>query len=139
LGTHFNINAYDNEAAVKTTLLEGRVKVSSMVNGEWSILNPGEQAVGKANSPLTIDHSPNLEQVMAWKNGSFNFNDADITTIMRQLERWYNIQVVYEGNKPTYLFAGGMPRTATLMEVLQILQVSKVHFKLEGRKLTVLP
>jgi hypothetical protein len=79
-----------------------------------------------------------VDEAVAWKNGAFSFNNADITTVMRQLERWYDIEIVYEGNKPADHFFGGISRASTLMEVLKILQVSKVHFRLEGKKLIVL-
>jgi transmembrane sensor len=149
LGTHFNVNAYDNEAAIKTTLLEGSVKVvnreSPTSRGGLSIVNntsvtivPGKQAILTHDSRLTTADA-DVEEVMAWKNGSFSFNNADITTVMRQLERWYNIEVVYKGTKPSYLFSGGIPRNATLMEVMRILEVSKVRFQLQGRQLIVLP
>ena len=139
LGTHFNINAYDNEPAIKTTLLEGAVKVSSMVNGQSSMLKPGEQAVLKENSPLTIHHSPDLEKVMAWKNGVFNFEDATLQEVMHQLERWYDIEVVYETGIPKLEFVGKMGRDLSLNNVLRGLEINKVHCRLEGRKLIVLP
>jgi transmembrane sensor len=150
LGTHFNINAYDDEEAMKTTLLEGKVKVSSMVNGEWSMLKPGEQAVispstggGRgevANSPLTIDHSPDLESTMAWKNGLFHFENADIKTVMCQLARWYDVEVVYKNastkNDPLYM---DMSRNTNLRDVLKALEVSgSARFSIEGKKIIVL-
>jgi ferric-dicitrate binding protein FerR (iron transport regulator) len=139
LGTHFNINAYTNEPAIKTTLLEGAVKVSSMVNGQRSMLKPGEQAVIKENSPLTIDYSPNIDKIMAWKNGVFNFEEATLQEVMHQLERWYDIEVQYETGIPKLEFVGKMGRDLSLNNVLRGLELSKVHFRLEGRKLIVLP
>lgn len=145
LGTHFNVNAYSNEASVKTTLLEGSVKVKSEAGSRKSensvILKPGEQSeLAAANSPFTIDHSPNVEQIMSWKNGIFNFENADIKTVMRQLERWYNIEVVYEQGVPAITFGGKMGRDLTLTNVLRILQISKVHFRMEqDNKLIVTP
>jgi transmembrane sensor len=147
LGTHFNVNAYSDEPAVKTTLLEGSVKVRqwSMVNGQLkaeseALLSPGEQAVlSRAHSPFTIDHSPDLEQAMAWKNGFILFNKADIKSIMRQVERWYNVDVVYEGEIPQRTFTGGIERSARLSELLRLLEASKVKFRIEGKKLIVTP
>jgi transmembrane sensor len=152
LGTRFNINAYDDEAAVKTTLLEGSVKMAS---GKWRvasgssgaysnsevILQPGEQAVlyRDHHSPLTINHSPNLESVLAWKEGRFYFDGADISEVMRQLERWYNIEVVYEGARPTLLFGGKMERNLNLSQVLRALEYTGIRFRIEGRKLIVMP
>jgi len=138
LGTHFNINAYDNEPSVKTTLLEGSVKVRD--NMQEVILKPGQQAVQGAHSPLTIDHSPDLEKVMAWKNGLFNFEGATLEEVMKQLERWYDIEVVYEGQPPLTRFVGEMEMNMPLNDLLGILSEMKVHFRIEaGRKLIVTP
>jgi transmembrane sensor len=136
LGTHFNINSYEDEARVRTTLLEGAVKVAK--DAATAILKPGEQAVIADHSPLTIDHSPDLEQVMAWKNGLFDFSKADIQTVMRQITRWYDVEVVYEGI-PKGTFSGGVSRNTNLSNVLKILELSDVKFRIEGRKLIVKP
>ena len=141
LGTHFNINAYDDEAAVKTTLLEGRVKFvnrqSAIGNEKSVVLKPGEQVVASAHSPLAIDHSPNLEQVMAWKNGEFFFQSADISTLMRQVARWYDIEISYPEGKPKDKFSGKIGRNANLSQLLKILEYSEVRFELKGRTLIV--
>jgi transmembrane sensor len=129
LGTHFNINAYDDEKAVKTTLLEGKVKVvkREMANGkEDSItLKPGEQAVVEPHSPLAINHSPSVGQVMAWKNGVFHFENADIQTVMRQLSRWYDVEVVYkrdiEKDDPLHF---EVKRNTNLSDVLKVLNLA---------------
>lgn len=150
LGTHFNINAYDDEPAIKTTLLEGSVKVvnrqSAIGNDNSVMLKPGEQAeLSRVNSPrhgghaLTIHHSPDIDKVMAWKNGVFNFNDATLQEVMHQLERWYDIEVVYETGIPKLEFVGKMGRDLSLNNVLRGLEISKVHCRLEGRKLIVMP
>ncbi|OQP62746.1 hypothetical protein A3860_27455 [Niastella vici] len=146
LGTHFNIKGYEDETVIRTTLLEGAVKVGqwSMVNGQLKtgnevMLKPGEQAVlAGTHSPLTIHHSPDLEQVMAWKEGLFNYKHSDITEVLRDAARWYNIEVVYEGKRPADTFTGGIDRTATLTELLTILQMTGVRFRLEGKKLIVM-
>lgn len=151
LGTHFNVNAYSNEPAVKTTLLEGSVKVvkretanpdksGQAVKENPIVLKPGQQAVmSGTHSPLTINNSPDLEQIMAWKNGFILFNKADIKSIMRQVERWYNVDVVYEGDIPKRTFTGGIERSAKLSELLRLLEVSKVKFRIEDKKLIVTP
>ena len=136
LGTHFNVNAYHDEATIRTTLLEGKVK-TSMVNGQWSILEPGQQAVIH-HSQLTI-HQVDTEEAIAWKNGLFYFDNVDIQTIMRQLARWYKVQVVFKGKIPARRFAGQVSRNANLSQVLKILELSKVHFTVEGDVVTVLP
>jgi len=135
LGTHFNINAYTDEASINTTLLEGSVKVISQ-SGKV-ILKPGEQAQTKLTS-IAVTNA-NTEKVMAWKNGIFDFQDATLEEVMRQLQRWYDIDVTYEKGIPKIEFIGKMGRDLSLSEVLGGLELSKVHFKLEGRKLVVLP
>lgn len=143
LGTHFNVNAYEDEPSVKTTLLEGKVKVAALsVPNAPVTLSPGKQAafaygVGRA-SQIAVN-SVDADEVIAWKNGLFNFNDADIRTVMRQLARWYDVEVVYEGSLSNEVFEGEIPRNSTLTEVFKILELSAVHFKVEGRKVTVMP
>jgi hypothetical protein len=146
-GTHFNVNAYKDEAAIKTTLLEGSVKVRqwSMVNGQLkaeneAMLNPGEQAVlSRAHSPFTIHHSPDLDQVMAWKNGLFNFNKVSLQDVMKQIARWYDVDIVYQGEIRPRKFGGEIQRDLYLSEVLEGLKETEIHFKIEGKKLIVLP
>jgi len=157
LGTHFNVKDYEDETTSKVTLLEGKVVVSAIneqkaeggskksEEPQTSVtLQPGEQAVATYSpltihhSPLTVDHSPNIEQVMAWKEGLFNYKSSDITEVLRDAARWYDIDIVYAGQKPNDTFTGGIDRTATLKELLTILQMTGVRFKLEGKKLIVL-
>ncbi len=138
LGTHFNVNAYDDESDVKVTLLEGSVKLSN--TGQTVIIKPGEQAVASSNSPLTVYHSPDLDKVMAWKNGLFNFEDAELKDIMRELSRWYDVEVVYEGNIPKVQFWGKIDRNTVLSSVLKGLEESGIHFRIEeGKRLIVIP
>ncbi len=145
LGTNFNINAYEDEDAIKTTLLEGSVKVVngqwSMANGNTAILKPGEQAIIAAtHSPFTIHHSPDLEQIVAWKNGLFNFQDASLQQVMRQLARWYDVEIVYENGIPDIEFGGKMGRDLTLSNVLHFLEKSGLHCRLtDHRRLVVMP
>ena len=143
LGTHFNVNAYDNEGSIKTTLLEGKVLVKSEAGSKKYdaqnsvILKPGQQAVIAASSPLTIDHSPDLESVMAWKNGLFQFNNVTIETVMRQVARWYDVEVVYERDASKDLFRGKIYRNTDLSQLLKILELSGAHFKIAGKKVIV--
>ncbi len=107
LGTHFNINAYNDEDVIKTTLIGGSVKIIR-ANVE-TMLRPGQQAqVSKGVTKVIPD--ANIDSVTAWKNGRFYFNKDDITVVMRQLTKWYNVEVVYEGTKPTEKFIGEMER-----------------------------
>jgi len=136
LGTHFNINAYPDEATVKTTLLEGSVRVVSKVA---TLLKPGQQAQLDNTGHATVFPDVDLDEVIAWKNGRFHFEDADIRTVMRQIARWYDVEVVFEGKITTEKFVGDIPRNSRLKEVFKILELSNVHFKVEDKKVTVLP
>lgn len=145
LGTHFNINAYEDEAAVKTTLLEGAVKISlhgaGMENpgagNEGVLLKPGQQAVVRQER---AEVNPiNTGEVVAWKNGYFSFEEADLKTVMRQLSRWYDVEVVYEGDIFPETFTGKFQRNMSLSKVLDILTYAGIHFKMEGRKLKIRP
>lgn len=139
LGTHFNVNAYQNETDTKITLLEGSVRLIN--NNGKAVIKPGQQAkMGQSNSSkITVVNDVNIDKVMAWKNGLFDFEDATLEEVMRQLERWYDIDVVYEKNVPRIEFLGKMGKDLTLREVLRGLELSKVHWKIEGRKVTIMP
>jgi ferric-dicitrate binding protein FerR (iron transport regulator) len=135
LGTHFNINAYDDEPDVKVTLLEGAVNVGNnmgLVN-----IKPGEQATISTNLLPHTSGNINLEQVMAWKNGLFSFTGADLTTVMRQLARWYDIQVKYEGQIPARKFSGEITHDLTLSQLMNGLQSLGIQFRIEGRTMIV--
>jgi ferric-dicitrate binding protein FerR (iron transport regulator) len=93
LGTHFNVNAYSDEEAVKVTLLQGSVRVTTPGNKNI-IIKPGQQALS-ADGKLLANNSINIEEVMAWKNGMFKFNRTDLREIMRQIARWYDVEVSY--------------------------------------------
>jgi transmembrane sensor len=134
LGTSFNVMAYGNENAVQTTLLSGGVKVSQ--GDKHSILKPGEQAQVNA-SGLKVTDEVNVDAVIAWKNGYFNFDKADIPAIMRQIGRWYDVEVSFEGAMPVRSFGGKMNRNLHLSEVVEILKTSEINCRIEGRKLIV--
>src|SRR5690606_20231715 len=138
LGTHFNINAYDNEESINTTLLEGAVRIKN--NKQRIVLTPGQQAQVSGRQAIKVVDDVDVDKVMAWKNGVFNFNDASLQEVMRQLERWYDIEVVYEKDVPPLEFYGKMGKDLSLTAVLSGLEKSNVHFRLEeGRRLVVLP
>jgi transmembrane sensor len=134
LGTGFNINAYNNEDKITATLIEGRIQVSSKEKA--IILEPGEQAV--IQDGISTAH-PDLEQVVAWKNNLFDFEDSDLGDVMRQIERWYDIEVIYTGQQPKFQFTGKISRNMTLENLIKTLEVSGVKCRLEDRKLFVLP
>lgn len=138
LGTHFNINAYPNSATVKTTLEEGRVSITT--SNKTIFLKPGQAALSKTGSQEINVTTADLEETLAWKNGYFRFNDERIENIMAQIGRWYNIEVVYSGRLPADGFNGTILRSKNLGQVLHMLErTGIVHFKIEGRRITVLP
>jgi transmembrane sensor len=135
LGTHFNVNAYGDEPELKVTLLEGSVKVSQ--DSASGLLHPGEQA--QVSSGITITKGVDLEQVMAWKNGKFAFEGADIKEIMRQVGRWYDLDVVYQRQPSSDRYRGKLSRDLSLMELVRLLEINKLKIKLEGKVLTIAP
>jgi transmembrane sensor len=138
LGTHFNVNAYADESAVRTTLLEGAVRVSSNLHD--LLLHPGEQSSFMPDGTAATAKDPELvEAAVAWKEGYFSFGEEDIQTVMRQISRWYNVDVRYDGPVTKATFGGDMGRDLTLLQVLNLLEKSGVHFRLDGNMLTVLP
>lgn len=136
LGTHFNIQAYKDET-VKATLLEGAVEISKQTMR--GIMKPGQQAVIRKEGDVRIVSNVDTEEAIAWKNGYFQFNRADIATIMRQIERWYDVEVEFRGKLSYKEFVGKVPRNTRVSEVLKILELSKVHFIIEGKKIIVMP
>ena len=141
LGTHFNINAYSDESSIKTTLLQGSVKVTlrQAQGDKVQIIKPGEQASVTLSGADIIVGEADVDEAVAWKNGRFQFNNSDIKTIMRQLARWYDVDVTYEGNIPERFFTADISRNTNLSELLKVLELSKIHFTIEGKKLTVMP
>lgn len=139
-GTHFNINSYDDETSVKTTLLEGSVKVSLLSGGNKGtsrFLKPGEQASVEYQTRSLKIGKANIDQVMAWQKGYFHFEGDDLQSVLRQLSRWYDVDVVYQLSHNDDEFMGDIPRNVKLSEVLKILEFGGVHFKIEGKKLIV--
>ena len=137
LGTHFNINAYSDEPNTKTTLLEGAVRITA--GSQMTILAPGQQAQLEKNNALTVLNHVNVEDVVAWKNGYTVFDNADIESIMRQVSRWYDVEVVFEGNIPKRHFVGGISRQSNLADLLRVLEFENVNFTIEGKKIIVKP
>jgi transmembrane sensor len=137
LGTEFNVNAYPDEQSIKTTLIQGSVRLAK-ANANL-LLKPGEEGQTSGTSGLVLDRNVNIDQTLAWKNGKFSFEGANIRAIMRQIARWYNVDVRYQGDPGDYLFDGQIGRDLNLSEVLTGLSRSNVHFKVDGHVLTVLP
>jgi transmembrane sensor len=137
LGTHFNINAYADESAVKVTLLEGSVDVRRGVSSK--VIKPGQQAQINKDEQIRLSNSVDIDHVVAWKNGRISFQGADIGTVMRQMSRWYDVDIEYN-DKMNDLFYADISRSTMLSDVLKALELTtEVHFKVEGRKVTVVP
>jgi ferric-dicitrate binding protein FerR (iron transport regulator) len=136
LGTHFNVNTYSEESTYNTTLLEGSVQIKTVHTS--LTLKPGQQGQFiPAKEQLSLALHPDLQQVMAWTTGEFNFNDLKLEEAMQQLSRWYDVEVVYEGAVPKVRFGGEMGRDLKLSQVVKALGVMGVHFRIEGKKLIV--
>jgi ferric-dicitrate binding protein FerR (iron transport regulator) len=137
LGTHFNVNAYSDENSIKTTLLEGSVKVSKGNAG--TLIVPGEQArVNNFSGDITVKKDVDLDETVAWKNGKFVFQSEDIKSIMRQLERWYDVNVVYSKNVTDEEFIGSISRQVNISEILEMLEkAGSVYFEIKGRTIIV--
>lgn len=135
LGTHFNVNAYADEPQINTTLQEGSIRISAASGSK--ILQPGYQASMK-NGEIQVKQV-DVGEAMAWKNGLFIFADTDIETVMRQLSRWYDIDVVLEGPVKYRQLTGEVYRSYTLQQALSVLQATDLHFSIHGRQLTVMP
>jgi ferric-dicitrate binding protein FerR (iron transport regulator) len=136
LGTSFNVMAYGDEKMIQTTLVDGAVKVR---NGrDENILAPGQQAQSVLGAPgQRVIADADVAAAVAWKNGYFNFNKEDLRTVMRQLARWYDVDVSYTGNNNERVFWGGMQRDLSLSAVLRILEKSGVQFSIDGKKVIV--
>ncbi|NCI46467.1 FecR family protein [Sediminibacterium soli] len=137
LGTHFNVNAYDEENESRVTLLEGAVTVHN--GNDIGQLVPGQQAVMGKTSGIHVRDAVDVDQVMAWKNGQFDFRDTDLKTLMRQLMRWYDVDVSYQQGVPERFFTADVSRDKNLSSVLKILELNKIHFKIEDKKIIVTP
>lgn len=137
LGTHFNINAYSDEPAIGTTLLEGSIRFTELENKKAVLIAPGQQVLLSAEGQMKLNKHADLESVVAWKNGSFNFSSQDIVSIMRQISRWYDVEVVYKGTISRETFTAIVSRNSNVSEVLSMMEDSGVNFKIEGKKIVV--
>lgn len=137
LGTHFNVNTYNDEPAVKTTLLEGSVKI---IHGNvTAMLKPGEQSVinNNVDAGIRVIDGIDTEDAIAWKEGKFKFDQTDISVLMRELSRWYDVDVVYQGKIPDDKFSGSLSRNVNISKVLTLLEFTGINFKIEGRTLII--
>lgn len=134
LGTKFNVNAYKDEPLAKTTLIEGSVKVKGQSSAQ--VLRPGDQMTTETGTHDRIS-AANLSAVLAWKEGVFHFERVNLEVLMRQIARWYDVELVYEGKLPQDEFVGEIKRSEDIKHVLEILQDGQIDISLEGRKLIV--
>lgn len=136
-GTSFNINAYDDETNLVTTLLEGAVNISNK-NSSTKLL-PGEQAIVQHTGEIKTRKDPQVAEVIAWKQGKFDFKEATIETIMRQVARWYDVDIQYQG-KVNYHFKATIPRSVTASKLFKLLEMTgNVHFEIKDKKIIVKP
>ena len=136
LGTHFNVNAYDDEATIKTTLLEGKVKVS-VANQAARFLQPGQQSGIDKAGKINVLNNADIEEVMAWKNGRFQFSGADLQSVLRQISRWYDVDIEYKGNVNLH-FTGQLTRNDNVSKVFEKLEMTgEVHFRIDNKKIIV--
>lgn len=134
LGTSFNINSYSDENSVKTTLIQGSVIVKQGNNQQK--LRPGDQAQIRDNE-FNVVHLESTDQIVAWKNGYFSFHDEDLQSIMRQLSRWYNVEVTFPGGVPDVLFSGELDRSLKLEELLEVFTTMHINYQIENRNLII--
>ncbi|MEC5146349.1 FecR domain-containing protein [Chitinophaga sp. 212800010-3] len=136
LGTAFNLRIFQDEGKLKVTLVGGAVKVNTPAASQ--LLRPGEQAILEHNGKLQIDTNADLEEALAWKEGMFYFDGADISTIMSELQRYYNVEVIYQADVKD-LFIAKIPRDVPVSQLLSLLEMTNlVHFKIDGRRITVI-
>jgi transmembrane sensor len=139
LGTHFNINSYQDEPGTTITLLEGSVRVLDPKSEAAVMLKPGQQSSSEAGGRIKVANV-NPEQFVAWKDGKFVFTNANIESIMRQVSRWYNVEIEYKGSASKEKFGGRTSRFTNVAELLEILELTDhVQFEIEGRRIIVMP
>lgn len=138
LGTQFNVMAYDDEKSINTTLLEGSVQL--LKESGTAFLEPGQAAIlNKGTGKIKVE-TADVDEAVAWKNGYFIFSNENIESIMRKVSRWYNVEVDYQGNLSNKDFVGTISRDKNISEILKMLELTgAIHFRIEGRRITVMP
>jgi transmembrane sensor len=137
LGTHFNISAYKDDEIVKTTLLEGSVKLSN--DKTQALIKPGQQGVLSGDSFDIKIEQAKIDEAMAWKNGYFIFHDENIVNIMKKVSRWYDVDVEYKGNVKNYEFGGSISKYSDITGLLHIMELTHtIHYKIEGRRVIIM-
>lgn len=139
IGTSFNVNAYADEKLLTATLLEGSVSIRTPETPEHVIMSGnGKQAQINPSGKIAVRSDADTEDVMAWKNGMFSFNQSDIEGIMRQISRWYDLDILYTGARSKETFSGMVSRSSNLSQVLKIMEQASIRFRLEGKTLVVI-
>lgn len=139
IGTSFNVNAYADEKLLTATLLEGSVSIRTPETPEHVIMSGnGKQAQINPSGKIAVRSDADTEDVMAWKNGMFSFNQSDIEGIMRQISRWYDLDILYTGTRSKETFSGMVSRSSNLSQVLKIMEQASIRFRLEGKTLVVI-
>ena len=141
LGTHFNVNAYEDESSVATTLLEGSVKIKKDLSAKSSsqslVLRPGEQAELAKDGKLKVNHNANMQEVIAWTNDNFEFNNTPVKEIMRQISRWYDVEIDYRGPLPRHQLTGKISRNVDLNQLIDMLKYTGINMKIENKKIII--
>ena len=135
LGTHFNVSAYAEESIVKTTLLEGSVKINNKKSEVYLV--PGQQSQLNNSGHFSIKNNIDVDKEIAWTKGKFQFNSNTIQEIMLQLSRWYDVEVIYQGKVSSETFSAIIKRSSNISQVLKLMEASGVKFDIEGKKIYV--
>lgn len=138
LGTHFNVNAYEDELNLKATLLQGSVKVTENKSGHSKILTPGQQ-VQVRGTDIRLNTEVDVQQVTAWKSGLFSFRSAEFSEVMRELARWYDLEVVYEGGVPKGRIRGEISKDLSLSQIMTGLGMSRIKYQIKDKEIRILP
>lgn len=138
LGTRFNVNTYADEQETKISLLEGSVKVQQHRTGRSQLLQPGKQLSIDTKTNTTTQIAVNEQEVLAWKNGIFLMENTELSIVMRQISRWYDVDIVYPDGVPDAHLSGDIPNTMGLDKVLQVLELSGIRFRTKGKTVMVL-
>lgn len=140
LGTAFNVNSYPEETYSSTTLLQGSVRIRKLPGESMLPLYPGQQAIVADHQPMERKENVSIDQVMAWKNGFFDFNNKSLREVMGQIGRWYDVTIVYDKNIRDVALYGKISRDVPLSDMLKLLETTGMHFRLQGnRQLIVMP
>ncbi len=140
LGTHFNINAYNDESSINTTLLEGSIKVKTAGSAQSKLLSPGQQFMLFSEGKNKVHSDVDLDETIAWKNDKFDFGEStDLENVMRQIARWYDVEVEYAGNVSGIHLSGSISRNVDASKVFQMLELTGVaQFRISGKKVIVM-